>query len=130
MHAQKARNPDVKALCMLQQEVVGEGTDVMEMSEGVFAEALADYPGMELAWLQMLYDKAMRDAENNPAPLSMQSVLLPSLSGFSRSKVLPTPFPSPHHTPPTILQCWWLPDGHPPVVSYCNTTHIPCRMVA
>ncbi|BDA40569.1 Exocyst complex component 5 [Coccomyxa sp. Obi] len=75
-----------KGLAEQLQEVVGEGTDVMEMSEGVFAEALSDYPGMELAWLQMLYDKAMRDAENNPAPLSMQSVLLPSLSGFSRSK--------------------------------------------
>ncbi len=66
------------------QEVVGDGTDVMEMSEGVFAEALADYPGMELAWLQLLYDKAAQQAEATPATLSMPSVLL---SGF-RSKVL------------------------------------------
>ncbi len=99
----------------------------MEMSEGVFAEALADYPGMELAWLQMLYDKAMRDAENSPAPISMQSVLLPSLSGFSRSKVLPCS--AHHHTmkPTCIWQCCWLSVGHPRVLSSCNTTHIMQR---
>ena len=102
-HAPKRGGTRVRKLvCMLQQEVIGEGTDVMEMSEGVFAEALSDYPGMELAWLQMLYDNAMRDAENSPAPLSMQSVLLPSLSGFSRNKVLPTPCSHHHHTPTII----------------------------
>ncbi|EIE26781.1 Sec10-domain-containing protein [Coccomyxa subellipsoidea C-169] len=70
------------ALAEQLQEVVGDGTDVMEMSEGVFAEALADYPGMELAWLQLLYDKAAQQAEATPTTLSMPSVLL---SGF-RSK--------------------------------------------
>ncbi|KAK9916806.1 hypothetical protein WJX75_007279 [Coccomyxa subellipsoidea] len=73
------------ALAEQLQELVGDGTDVMEMSEGVFAEALSDYPGMELAWLQLLYDKAMQQAQANPTPLSMPAVLLPALSGF-RSK--------------------------------------------
>lgn len=81
--------PVTQALCSRsRQELVGDGTDVMEMSEGVFAEALSDYPGMELAWLQLLYDKAMQQAEANPTPLSMPAVLLPALSGF-RSKVRP-----------------------------------------
>ena len=81
--------PVTQALCSRsRQELVGDGTDVMEMSEGVFAEALSDYPGMELAWLQLLYDKAMQQAQANPTPLSMPAVLLPALSGF-RSKVRP-----------------------------------------
>lgn len=67
---------------------MGEGTEVMEMSEGVFAEALADYPGMELAWLQMLYDKAMAQAEAGPGAMAMTSLLLTG----ARSKV-PLPLP-------------------------------------
>lgn len=72
--------------CFHKQEVVGEGSEVMEMSEGVFAEALADYPGMELHWLQMLYEEQLRKAGSNSMPL-MPAVLLPALSGF-RAKVL------------------------------------------
>lgn len=60
----------------------------METSEGVFAEALADYPGMELHWLQMLYEEQLRKANANPMSL-MPTVLLPALSGF-RAKVLST----------------------------------------
>ena len=45
------------------QEVVGEGNDVLQMSEGVFVEHLADYPDMELSWLQQLYESSTHGAE-------------------------------------------------------------------
>jgi hypothetical protein len=66
--------------------VVGDGVEVLELSEGVFAEALADYPGMELHWLQMLYEEQLRQADSSSMPL-MPAVLLPALSGF-RAKVV------------------------------------------
>ena len=48
------------------QEVVGEGGEVLDMSEGVFAEALVDYPGMELAWLQLLWEAQQAEAGSAP----------------------------------------------------------------
>ena len=37
------------------QGLVGPGMDCMHMAESVFGEALADYPHMELAWMERLY---------------------------------------------------------------------------
>jgi hypothetical protein len=65
--------------------VVGEGSEVLDMSEGVFAEALSGYPAQELAWLQALYEDHLREAAPNAASL-LPAVLLPALSGF-RTKV-------------------------------------------
>lgn len=69
------------------QEVVGEGSEVLEMSEGVFAEALADYPGQELAWLQGLHEAHLRDAAPSQAAL-LPAGLLPAPSG-SKTKARP-----------------------------------------
>lgn len=63
------------------QEVVGEGGEVLDMSEGVFAEALAGYPAQELAWLQALYEDHLRQGAPTAASL-LPAVLLPALSGF------------------------------------------------
>ena len=64
------------------QEVVGEGNEVLQMSEGVFVEHLADYPEMELSWLQQLYESTQEASStlNNV----MNSMLMPSLSGLTR----------------------------------------------
>jgi hypothetical protein len=37
------------------QELVGSATQVSTYVDVVFSEALHDYPGMELTWLQRLY---------------------------------------------------------------------------
>ena len=49
------------------QEVVGEGNEVLQMSEGVFVEHLADYPEMELSWLQQLYEGSAHGGRTAPA---------------------------------------------------------------
>ena len=60
---------------------MGEGGEVLDMSESVFAEALADYPGMELAWLQLLYEAQQAEAGSAPAP-RQPAVLRPAVTGF------------------------------------------------
>ncbi len=67
------------------QEVVGEGNEVLQMSEGVFVEHLADYPNMELSWLQQLYEST-QEASSAGATLNnvMNSMLMPSLSGLTK----------------------------------------------
>ena len=66
------------------QEVVGEGNDVLQMSEGVFVEHLADYPDMELSWLQQLYESSTHEAEGTTLNNVMNSMLMPSLSGLTK----------------------------------------------
>ncbi len=75
------------------QEVVGEGNDVLQMSEGVFVEHLADYPDMELSWLQQLYESSTREAEGTTLNSVMNSMLMPSLSGHTK-KVCAMTFPA------------------------------------
>lgn len=72
--------------------MVGEGNEVLQMSEGVFVEHLAEYPEMELSWLQQLYESSMQEADGVGASLNtmMNSMLMPSLSGFGK-KVSATP---------------------------------------
>ena len=65
------------------QEVVGEGSEVLQMSEGVFVEHLADYPEMELSWLQQLYEGSTQGAESTLNNV-MNSMLMPSLSGLTK----------------------------------------------
>lgn len=73
------------------QEVVGEGSEVMQMSEGVFVEHLANYPDMELAWLQQLYEGSTQEADTSLNSV-VNSMLMPSLSGFAKKVAgLPTP---------------------------------------
>lgn len=62
------------------------------MSEGVFVEHLAEYPEMELSWLQQLYESSMQEADGVGASLNtmMNSMLMPSLSGTGK-KVSATP---------------------------------------
>lgn len=68
------------------QEVVGEGSEVLQMSEGVFVEHLADYPEMELSWLKQLYEGSTQGPEGAGATLNnvMNSMLIPSLSGLTK----------------------------------------------
>ena len=66
------------------QEVVGEGSDVLQMSEGVFVEHLADYPDMELSWLQQLYESSTQEADSSSLNAMMSNMLIPSMSGLNR----------------------------------------------
>ena len=66
------------------QEVVGEGSEVLQMSEGVFVEHLADYPDMELSWLQQLYESSTQEADSSSLNAMMSNMLIPSMSGLNR----------------------------------------------
>ena len=66
------------------QEVVGEGSEVLQMSEGVFVEHLADYPDMELSWLQQLYEGSTQEADSSSLNAMMSNMLIPSMSGLNR----------------------------------------------
>ena len=66
------------------QEVVGEGNDVLQMSEGVFVEHLADYPEMELSWLQQLYENCTPEAAVAGATLNNVMNSITSLSGLTK----------------------------------------------
>ena len=59
------------------QALVGEGREVAEMAEGVFAEHLADYPGLELTWLQGMFEQRAVPAQAAP--------LLPSSGAASQA---------------------------------------------
>lgn len=59
------------------QALVGEGREVAEMAEGVFAEHLADYPGLELTWLQGMFEQRAMPAQAAP--------LLPSSGAASQA---------------------------------------------
>lgn len=69
---------------------MGEGSEVLQMSEGTFVEHLADYPEMELSWLQQLYESSTCEVDSVGASLNnmMGNMLMPSLSGFTK-KVRP-----------------------------------------
>ena len=73
---------------------------MLQMSEGVFVEHLADYPDMELAWLQQLYEGSTQEA-NTSLNNVVNSVLMPSLSGFTK-KVAELPTPA-RHFPAVLL---------------------------
>ncbi len=85
------------------QEVVGEGNDVLQMSEGVFVEHLADYPDMELSWLQQLYESSTHGAEGTTLNSVMNSMLIPSLSGLTK-KVRRVPYCRVEHGHSLTLQ--------------------------
>lgn len=72
---------------------------MLQMSEGVFVEHLADYPDMELAWLQQLYEGSMQEADTSLNNV-VNSMLMPSLSGFTK-KVAELPTPACHF--PAVL---------------------------
>ena len=59
------------------QALVGEGREVAEMAVGVFAEHLADYPGLELTWLQGMFEQRAVQAQAAP--------LLPSSGAASQA---------------------------------------------
>ena len=63
---------------------MGEGSDVLQMSEGVFVEHLADYPDMELSWLQQLYESSTQEADSSSLNAMMSNMLIPSMSGLNR----------------------------------------------
>ncbi|KAK9835004.1 hypothetical protein WJX81_003494 [Elliptochloris bilobata] len=56
----------VRGLVDQLQTLVGEGREVAEMAEGVFAEHLADYPGLELLWLQAMFEQRAQPAQAAP----------------------------------------------------------------
>ena len=53
------------------QEAVGQAANVADLATAAFAQALADYPGLELQWLALLHQSRPPSVgHTTPAPLS------------------------------------------------------------